>query len=348
MVTWKKATLRRENGERVDMQTPHIVSASRSTDIPAFYADWFFHRLGVGYSAWTNPFNGVRSYVSYKLTRFIVFWSKNPRPLLAYLPYLKERRINCYVQFTLNDYEPEGFEPSVPGLQERIDTFRRLVDMLGVGGVVWRFDPLVLTEQTDIDTLLEKIRNIGDQLRGYTEKLVFSYADIKSYSKVTRNLTKNNIAYREWDEAGMRRMAEGIAGLNNAWHYQMGTCAEKIDLQEYGIEHNHCVDLDLIVRRAYNDPELMHFLGIKIEDPQLFGSTPGAIILPDGRLATTTKDHKDPGQRTACGCIISKDIGQYNTCVHRCVYCYANANCDIARQNYARHLTDPTGESIVP
>ena len=80
MATWAKQKLPRENGELVDMQVPILVSASRSTDIPAFYADWFFYRLAkAGYSAWTNPFNGVKSYVSYKDTRFIVFWSKNPK-----------------------------------------------------------------------------------------------------------------------------------------------------------------------------------------------------------------------------------------------------------------------------
>ena len=88
-------------------QAPIVVSASRSTDIPAFYSDWFFHRMKVGYSAWTNPFNGVRSYVSYARTRFIVFWSKNPRPLLAHLDELEERGIGCYIQYSLNDYDED-------------------------------------------------------------------------------------------------------------------------------------------------------------------------------------------------------------------------------------------------
>ena len=161
MATWAKEELPRENGELVQMQVPEIVSASRSTDIPAFYADWFFHRLKVGYSAWTNPFNGVKGYVSYKNTRFIVFWSKNPRPLLNHLGYLKERGIGCYIQYTLNDYEDECLEKGVPPIQERIDTFKRLVDKLGVGSVIWRFDPLMLTDTIDIDALLEKIEIIG-------------------------------------------------------------------------------------------------------------------------------------------------------------------------------------------
>ena len=105
-----KIQVTRENGEVVDAQAPIIVSASRSTDIPAFYADWFLHRLKVGYSAWTNPFNGVRSYVAYDKTRLIVFWSKNPQPLLnngGCLDYLAHKGINCYIQYTLNDYVTE-------------------------------------------------------------------------------------------------------------------------------------------------------------------------------------------------------------------------------------------------
>ena len=163
MAVWTKEELPRENGDIVSMQVPEIISASRSTDIPAFYADWFFHRLKVGYSAWTNPFNGVKSYVSYEKTRFIVFWSKNPRPLLIHLDYLKERNIGCYIQYTLNDYEKEGLERGVPKLSERIDTFKQLVDKLGKGRVIWRFDPLILTDDISIDTLLSKIERIGDQ-----------------------------------------------------------------------------------------------------------------------------------------------------------------------------------------
>lgn len=88
MATWKHTDIS-INGRLVKAQAPIIVSASRSTDIPAFYTDWFFKRLEIGYSAWTNPFNGVKSYVSYDKTRFIVFWSKNPRPSLITLTFLK-------------------------------------------------------------------------------------------------------------------------------------------------------------------------------------------------------------------------------------------------------------------
>jgi len=352
MAQWKKTQVKRENGETVDAQAPIIVSASRSTDIPAFYADWFFHRLKVGYSAWTNPFNGVKSFVSYQDTSFIVFWSKNPRPLLNHFDYLKERNIGCYIQYTLNDYESEGLERGVPILSERIDTFKQLVDKLGKGRVIWRFDPLILTDDISIDTLLSKIERIGDQLQGYTEKLVFSYADILSYRKVKANLEKGNIPYHEWIESQMLEFAERLAKLNKKWGYTLATCGEKVDLQQFGIGHNHCVDDALIIRFAYENKVLMDFLKVKVfpmPSSDLFGNTEAlpsdAIILPNNTYATHG-DNRDKGQRLFCGCIVSKDIGEYNTCPHLCEYCYANSSKEIAMRNWKKHKNNPFGETI--
>ncbi len=352
MAQWQPIQIRRENGEAVKAQAPIIVSASRSTDIPAFYADWFFHRLKVGYSAWTNPFNGVKSYVSYENTRFIVFWSKNPRPLLPHLDYLREQNIGCYIQYTLNDYEKEGLERGVPKLSERIDTFKQLVDKLGKGRVIWRFDPLLLTDDISLDALLSKIEHIGDLLQGYTEKLVFSYADILSYRKVKANLEKNHIPYHEWTEPQMLEFAERLAELNKKWGYTLATCGEKVDLQQFGIEHNHCVDDALIIRFAYEDKKLMDFLKVKtfpMPVPNLFGESESlpndAIILPNNTYATHG-DNRDKGQRLFCGCIVSKDIGEYNTCPHLCEYCYANSSKEIAVRNWKEHKKNPFGETI--
>lgn len=347
MNTWKKIERAKEDGVVVPMQAPLIVSASRSTDIPAFYAHWFFYRLQKGYSAWTNPFNGVKYYVSYDNTRFIVFWSKNPRPLLPYLHILKERNIKCYIQYTLNDYEQEKLE-KVPTLANRIDTFKRLVDQLGEGTVIWRFDPLILTEDIDIDKLLLKIENIGNQLKGYTEKLVFSYADILTYRKVKANLEKSNIHYLYWTEPQMLELAERLSALNKEWGYKLATCGEKINLGQFGIEKNHCIDYDLLVRLAHDDDELMKFIGatIKKRKKNLFGEEDplpaSAIELSGNRYVI-----KDSGQREFCGCMKSKDIGEYNTCPHLCEYCYANTNKSTALANYQKHKNNPNNESIV-
>ena len=119
----KKIVIRNEQDVDVEAIAPVIVSASRATDIPAFYADWFFNRLDKGYASWRNPFIGKDSYVSFAKMRFVVFWSKNPKPLIPYLPILQEKGIGFYIQFTLNDYDAEQLEPGVPRLAERIDTF---------------------------------------------------------------------------------------------------------------------------------------------------------------------------------------------------------------------------------
>ncbi len=352
MATWKKEDLPRENGEIVSMQVPEIISASRSTDIPAFYADWFFHRLKEGYSAWTNPFNGVKGYVSYKNTRFIVFWSKNPRPLLPYLHILKERNIKCYVQYTLNDYEQENLE-RVPSLASRIDTFKLLVGQLGKGAVIWRFDPMILTDDISVDDLLRKVQNIGDQLKDYTEKLVFSYADIAMYRKVKHNLEANGIPYHEWGIEQMEEFADKLSAMNRerGWNIQLATCGEKIDIEKYGIKHNRCIDGDLITRLAWDDKELMDFMKVKIEDvpiPSLFGDTKlpkGAILLPQNHYFIS-KHKKDQGQRPFCECMVSKDIGEYNTCVHLCEYCYANTSKEVAIANWKQYLDNKESETI--
>ena len=352
MATWKKTQIIDDNGIEREAQAPVIISASRSTDIPAFYADWFFDRLKKGYCAWTNPFNGVKTYVSYENTRFIVFWSKNPRPLLKYLPILKERNINCYIQYTLNDYEQEKLE-KVPPITTRIETFKLLVEQLGKDSVIWRFDPLILTDDMSIDGLLRKVQHIGDQLKGFTNKLVFSYADIESYKKVKNNLVNNGIPYQEWQTEQMEEFAEKLSIMNREreWRFQIATCGEKIDIKKYGILHNRCIDADLITQIAWEDKELMDFMKVKIEQmpaPTLFEESKlpeGAIQLPNSHYFYSTHK-KDPGQRLFCECMASKDIGEYNTCIHLCEYCYANTNKQTAILNNRCHNENPWAETI--
>ena len=305
-----------------------------------------------GYSAWTNPFNGVKSYVSYENTRFIVFWSKDPRPLLPYLHILKERNIKCYVQYTLNDYEEEKLE-KVPSLANRIETFKLLIEQIGKGAVIWRFDPMILTDNISVDDLLQKVQNIGDQLKDYTEKLVFSYADITMYRKVKHNLKANGIPYHEWEIEQMEELAYKLSSMNRerGWNYQLATCGEKIDISKYGIQRNRCIDGDLITRLAWDDKELMDFMKVKIEDvpaPTLFGEPAlpeGAILLPHNHYFIS-KHKKDQGQRPFCECMASKDIGEYNTCPHLCEYCYANTTKQLALQNWKQHQANRFADTI--
>ena len=332
-----KTLIKLRSRNTAEAQAPFIISASRATDIPAFYAEWFIERLKQGYVKWKNPFNGVPLYVSFEQTRLIVFWSKNPKPMLQHLNYLDERNINYYFQYTLNDYDNEGIEKGVPKVEARIDTFQQLADCIGKEKVIWRFDPLILTDTVGVDELLRKVENIGNQLQGYTDKFIFSFADIRQYKKVQTNLDKSTTNYCEFDDAQMHIIAGELQKLNQKWNYEIGTCAEPIPFEQYGIIHNKCIDDDLIIRLFPNDKQLMDFLGVKIVPPDMFN--PVTSI-------EKTRNNRDKGQRMFCECIVSKDIGEYNTCPHQCEYCYANTNPKAALENYKRFRGNNQFESI--
>ena len=202
----------------VTTSAPVILSVSRSTDIPAFYAEWFVNRLREGYAVWYNPFNQKPMRVSFERVKVIVFWTKNPAPLIPYLSELDRRGVHYYFQFTLNDYEWEGFESRVPPLDQRIDTFRQLSDLLGKERIIWRFDPLLLAPGLSPRQLLARIWRLGNRLQGSTDKLVFSFVDVLAYRKVQQNLlretacfTPENIASAEPSETQRIALAEGLA-----------------------------------------------------------------------------------------------------------------------------------------
>lgn len=299
---------------------PVILSASRATDVPAFYAEWFMNRIRAGVFQWTNPFNPAQvQAVSTAKTRAIVFWSKHPAGILPHLDELDRRGFRYYFQYTLNDYEAEGFEPRLPKLAERIALFRRLSERLGPERVVWRMDPLLLTDRAGVPELLEKAAKLADALASHARKLVFSFADVAGYPSVKRNLARGGVAAREFARAEMEEFARGLAEINRAHGLALATCAEDVDLAAHGVAHNRCVDGDLLARRWPEDEALMEFLG--------------------SRAA-----RKDKGQRPACGCIASKDVGRYRTCPHACVYCYANGSQAEAERNFRAHRAD--GESL--
>lgn len=329
---WKTTLIKTIDGEH-EAIAPEIISASRATDIPAFHAEWFIRRLRAGYLKWINPFNHKSQCISLKNVKVIIFWSKNPQPIIKYLPEIDERDIKYYFQYTVNDYEKEGFEPNVPPLDDRIDTFRLLCDMLGPESVVWRFDPLILTDLTNVENLYEKVRLVGNKVHQYTRRLIFSFADINNYSKVQRNLTKANIGYREFTDEDIQQISSGISELCKKWMLDAFTCGEKIDLLKFWIAKGKCIDDQLILKITKNDPEIRYLFGLdKSDQLDLFGTS-------------TWKNIKDKGQRQSCGCVFSKDIGQYNTCLHLCTYCYANFSPDLVRNNAAKCNLD--SESIL-
>lgn len=346
----ERILITRQNGEVVNGVAPVIISASRSTDIPAFYAKWFINRLKAGYCVWYNPFNQKPMYISFVKTKAVVFWTKNPEPLIPYLPELDKRGIHYYFQVTLNDYVNEGFEPNVGPVEHRVAVFKRLSDQIGKEKVIWRFDPLIVTPNLTVRQLLTKVYHVGNQLKGYTDKLVFSFIDVRAYRKVQNNLiketsffTRDTVDSAEPSGNYLEKLVDGLAKLRDhwkseGWNITLATCGESIDLEKYGIKHNRCIDGELMERLFPEDKELVYYLRTgKLPQPNLFGGIPE--IPPD------RKDLKDKGQRKVCGCMISKDIGMYNTCRHFCVYCYANTSKEIVLKNKERHNDE--SESVI-
>jgi DNA repair photolyase len=330
----KKITITTDNKQEVEATAPVIISASRSTDIPAFYGDWFVARWKIGYIKWINPFNQKPLYVSFSKARAVVFWTKNPAPMFKHLDFLDQEVKNYYFQYTLNDYDKEGFEGKVAPVEKRIEIFKELSRTIGKEKVIWRYDPLMLTKEIDIPELLRRIERVGDELHEYTEKLVFSFADISVYRKVQNNLKGTN--YIEFDKETMEELATGLKELNKKWGLEISTCSELIDLDAFDITHNKCIDDDLMAKLFPEDRELMVFLGV-----EKVGQTTMSFDVE-------TKSLKDKGQRKECGCIMSKDIGQYNTCPHGCNYCYANTSKALAEKNYQLSKMHQERETILP
>jgi len=299
---------------------PFILSASRATDIPAFYADWFMNRIRAGGFTWVNPFRPSQvQTVSVEKVRAIVFWSKHPAGLPAHLGELDRRGLHYVLHYTLNNYEAEGLEPCLPPLAERVTLFRRMAKRLGPERVTWRMDPLVWTDRCGVPELLAKARRLAEDLEGCTRKLVFSFVDIDRYSMVKRRLARAGIPAREPTPAERRDAAEGLGQLGRAHGLEVVTCAEEMDFSAVGIDHGRCVDGEGLARLWPEDTALAAFAGS-----------------PEGR--------KDKGQRKACGCTASKDIGRYRTCPHLCAYCYASSSEGAAERAYREH--DPESDRL--
>lgn len=262
-----------------------IVSASRRTDIPAFYHEWFFNRLAAGFAFARNPMNPAqtrRVELTPEEVDCFVFWSKNPTEFMRHLERLREYKY--YFQFTLTPYGSD-FEPGLPPKSELISTFKALAAQVGAEKVVWRYDPIIFTAIHDLRYHVERFEWLCSQLTGFTERCVISFYD--HYNFITRNL--NGIQILPADSATIRQIAENFARIAGAHRLILETCAEKENLAEFGIAHGRCIDDRLISRICGRDLQLK----------------------------------RDRGQRPLCGCVKSVDIGAYSTCRYGCRYCYA-------------------------
>lgn len=179
----------------------------------------------------------------------------------------------------------------------------------------------MLSDYLDVRGLLQKAEYLGEHLKDYTERLVFSFADVGIYRSVKRNLVKAGVAYREFTPQDMEVWMKGIAALNRNWNLELRICAEQADGTAYGVLPSKCIDDTLIARLFPQDRPLMEYL---------------------------QNVSRDKGQRDLCRCIPSKSIGEYNTCPHGCIYCYANSHPGEVRRNYEKHQACPDAETLIP
>jgi len=294
-----------------------IISASRRTDIPAFYSEWLINRIRAGYCTVPNPFNLQQiTWVSLLPAEvdIIVFWTRNPKPLMPYLTELDQRGFLYYFQFTLLGY-PRQIDAKGPERETSIDTFQELAGRIGPERLIWRYDPIVFSQLTDAQFHLENYAHIAEMLRGSTVRSVISLMDF--YPKIRKRvavLKADGIGLVDYDgNSGQNfiEMMTSIAQIAQANGMQIQSCAEELALSIYGIQPGKCID-DRYIEAVFS-------------------------------LDVTHQ--KDPSQRKACGCVVSKDIGMYDSCVFGCQYCYATSSFARARQTFEQH--DPHSPSLV-
>ena len=280
-----------------------IISASRRTDIPTYYSEWFFNRLREGYVLVRNPMNArqiSRISLSPEAVDGIVFWTKNPVPMLSRLGELEP--YPYYFQFTLTAYGRD-VEPNLPGKNGvLIPAFQELSRMAGRERVVWRYDPIFLSDRYTVEYHCRYFRVLAAKLGEYTEKCTVSFLDF--YRSTARNMRSLHI--REMTAAQQREMMERFSEIAGEYGLYIDTCSEAISLEDLGVSHASCVDRERLERI-------------------------GGYRLNVGR---------DRNQRKECGCAASVDIGAYDTCGNGCLYCYATDSRPRAAERVRAHRPD--------
>ena len=275
-----------------------ILSVSRRTDIPNYYSEWFLNRIKDGYLYVRNPMNIhqiSKIDISPDVVDCIVFWTKNPESMLDKLDQLKDYKY--YFQFTLTGYGRD-IEPSLPHKKDKmIPIFQKLSSMIGKEKVIWRYDPIIITDTYSEEYHIKAFHEIASQLNGYCNRVVISFVDL--YAKTKKNM--KDITTIDKNQTELLKFASKLAEIAKENSMKIETCAEIIDLSPFGIKHSSCIDKDLI----------------------------------ESIIGFSIKAVKDKNQRDECGCVESVEIGAYNTCLNGCKYCYANYSDERVKANTA-------------
>ena len=284
-----------------------VISASRRTDIPGFYAEWFVNRLKAGYACVQQPYSGKWSRVSLKAedVSAVFFCSKNYRPLLSRLEQVERTTKNLFFHYTIT--ANRELESHVPDARETVEDARYLAARYSPDHLIWRYDPVCVTDKLSFALHLERFTRLAEQLKGSLSRCIVSFAH--PYRKALTN-------FRKYTD---HRMAELAPELQREYARQLGDRAGKFGIRLYACCNDHLLS-DRIGKASCID---------------------GAYL---SRLFDSPIDTRKGATRTECGCTKSADIGAYDTCAHGCLYCYANADKDKAFANQAQH--DPEWNSL--
>jgi len=279
----------------------HLISASRRTDLPAFYSDWFMERVRSGSASWVNPFNGTVSSVSLAAqdVAAVVFWTRNFSPMLRHLDELESRGFRYLIHFTLTGL-PRIYETHVPSVRSAVKQMRALAQRIGPHRVLWRYDPILISRDSDADFHRSNFRLLSRDLEGATHQCSVSFVEI--YGKVRRNFTRRNLPLPNPDDSQRRQLASELAEIGARHQIIVKACCSD-ELLSDGVEKARCVDRE-----------------------QVLG------IWPDLQFEAASAP-----TREQCGCSRSFDIGAYDTCLHGCIYCYATRDRGIAQSRHQRH-----------
>lgn len=276
-----------------------IVSVSRRTDIPAFYSNWFFNRLKEGFVYVVNPMN-LKQISKVELTpKTVDCFVFWTKNATPMLERLDELKdYNYYFQYTITPYGKD-VEKGILDKGQVIESFKKLSTIIGKDRVILRYDPILLSDKYTIDYHCKAFDRLCNKLYKYTNKCVISFIDL--YKKTERNTKDLNLSPMDIDK--IREISAKLALIASEYGLLLETCSEGYDLTEFGIKKGKCID-DALVSKI---------IGYEV------------------------KAKKDDTQRDVCGCIKSVDIGQYNTCRHHCLYCYANFNYNQVEGNFKLH-----------
>ena len=290
-----------------------IISASYKTDIPAFYGEWFMGRLRAGFCKMVNPYSrrAIRVSLLPQDVDGFIFWTKNVGPFMKHLHEVQTLGHPFVVQHTITGY-PRALEQAVVDRAKAVEYVRRVAETFGPRVCVWRYDTILNSSVTTRESHVETFGRLARELEGATDEVVVSFAHV--YRKTLRNVESAANAHGfswsdptdEWKRSLVRELAAAAAACG----IQLTVCSQP-QFVAAGCAEARCVDADRLAAVAHKP------------------------------ITACLK-----GNRKACGCFESRDIGEYDTCPHGCVYCYAVQNQELAKSRYKQH--DPFGESLFP